>query len=232
MRKISLIILFFLFILLLLWIVFHETPKENISFQSSFEQNPAQEISRQENVTVPTAEQNQEQIKEPPVQAPLDNWQDRITKKPFGIFINPKTSPVQPEKFRGWHTGTDFEIFENETEQKVEVRAICNGEITQKKYVNGYGGVIIQNCSFENELVTILYGHLNIQNSPDTGKQIFHDQVVGQLADNQSYYSDGERKHLHLGIHKGKDIDLRGYVQTENQLKSWLNFEEIQDFLN
>lgn len=41
---------------------------------------------------------------------PLTDAAARITKKPFGIFITPQNSPVQPERFSGFHTGTDFEI--------------------------------------------------------------------------------------------------------------------------
>ena len=33
----------------------------------------------------------------------------RITKKPFGIFITTQNSPVQPERFSGYHTGVDVE---------------------------------------------------------------------------------------------------------------------------
>ncbi len=39
--------------------------------------------------------------------------------------------------------------------------------------------------------------------------------------------TDGERKHLHLGIHKGTVVDLRGYVDSELDLKNWIN-PEIQ----
>ncbi len=34
----------------------------------------------------------------------------------------------------------------------------------------------------------------------------------------------GERMHLHLGIKKGRAIDLRGYVQNKSELKSWIDF--------
>jgi hypothetical protein len=41
---------------------------------------------------------------------PVPGFPEEITKKPFGIFINPETSPVQPERFRGYHTGVDVEV--------------------------------------------------------------------------------------------------------------------------
>ena len=30
---------------------------------------------------------------------PVDNFFQRLTKKPFGIYVTPKNSPVKPEKF-------------------------------------------------------------------------------------------------------------------------------------
>ena len=36
---------------------------------------------------------------------PISNPLERIIKKPFGIKINPANSPVQPERFSGYHTG-------------------------------------------------------------------------------------------------------------------------------
>jgi hypothetical protein len=32
-----------------------------------------------------------------------------LQKKPFGIYITPENSPVQPENFTGYHTGIDVE---------------------------------------------------------------------------------------------------------------------------
>src|SRR4030067_1140465 len=44
-------------------------------------------------------------------QPPINRADERVTKKPFGIFITPQNSPIQPEKFSGFHTGADFENF-------------------------------------------------------------------------------------------------------------------------
>ena len=35
-------------------------------------------------------------------QSPLDRAGERVTKKPFGKFVTPQNSPVQPEKFYGY----------------------------------------------------------------------------------------------------------------------------------
>lgn len=70
-------------------------------------------------ISGPTDSNNSTQkIEEQPQKAeknyPLMGPEERITKKPFGVFVTPQNSPVNPERFRGYHTGTDFEVFENE----------------------------------------------------------------------------------------------------------------------
>ena len=40
---------------------------------------------------------------------PTYEFKNRITKKPYGIFITPQTSPVQPDKFTGFHNAVDIE---------------------------------------------------------------------------------------------------------------------------
>ncbi|MEI6588168.1 MAG: hypothetical protein WCO05_04450 [Candidatus Moraniibacteriota bacterium] len=75
--------------------------------------------------------------------SPLDRAKERVTKKYFGIFITPTTSPIQPEKFRGYHTETDFEIFPEELDVKVDVQTICDGKLILKKSANDYGGMAV-----------------------------------------------------------------------------------------
>ena len=159
---------------------------------------------------------------------PLPNQSERITKKPFGIYITPSNSPVQPEIFQGYHTGTDFEIFSSEENEEVIIKSICGGETIYKDFVGGYGGVIIQSCQINNQLVTVLYGHINIKASSfNVGDIISEGAVIAPLADNNSYYSGNERKHLHLGIHIVKDIELKGYISNESELSNWIDFETI-----
>jgi hypothetical protein len=52
-----------------------------------------------------------------------------VTKKPFGIRVSPSDSPVQPERFVGYHSGVDFEIKAGEEDQSLPVTAICAGEV-------------------------------------------------------------------------------------------------------
>ena len=66
----------------------------------------------------------------------------RVTKKPFGIYITSGNSPVQPEKFAGYHTGVDFETTAAEAGIDIPVPVFCDGKLLLKKSANGYGGVI------------------------------------------------------------------------------------------
>ncbi|NQV13526.1 MAG: M23 family metallopeptidase [Parcubacteria group bacterium] len=159
---------------------------------------------------------------------PIRDAEGRISKKPFGIKINPATSPVQPEKFSGYHTGTDFEAREAELSQEVAVHPICVGEIKSVKRVSGYGGVVIQNCTIKDESVSVIYGHISISKSlVVAGDQVTLNDQIAVLADHESSESGGERKHLHLGIYRGDQADLKGYVSTEAELEKWINPESI-----
>ena len=155
---------------------------------------------------------------------PLDRANERVTKKPFGIYINSKNSPVQPERFSGFHTGTDFEIFPEELNSPVEVRAVCDGELILKKTATGYGGVVVQSCTFDSQPVTVVYGHLKLSSvAENIGEELKAGDALGQLGADNSAETDGERKHLHLGIHQGVRVNLLGYVQTEKELAGWID---------
>jgi murein DD-endopeptidase MepM/ murein hydrolase activator NlpD len=155
---------------------------------------------------------------------PLDRPGERVTKKTFGLYITPKTSPVQPEKFTGYHTGSDFEIFPEELTADVPVQAICDGKIALKKYASGYGGVLVESCELDNQPITVVYGHLKLASiSGKTGDSLSKGEQVGFLGKAFSTETNGERKHLHLSIHKGSAVDIRGYVQKQSELSGWIN---------
>ncbi|OGI25837.1 MAG: hypothetical protein A3J76_04810 [Candidatus Moranbacteria bacterium RBG_13_45_13] len=159
-----------------------------------------------------------------PLQPPLDRSAERVTKKPFGIFITPQNSPVQPEKFRGYHTGTDFEIFPEEVDADVNVYAICSGTIALKESASGYGGVLVQNCQLDNQPITAIYGHLKLASiSKKTSENLNAGETIGILGKAYSLETDGERKHLHLGIHRGSSISIRGYAGSQAQLSGWID---------
>src|SRR4030042_789723 len=86
----------------------------------------------------------------------------------FFIFKNnmpgdkPQNSPVSPEKFKGYHTGSDFEIFPEELGVDVSVKAVCAGKLLLKEYATGYGGVAVQSCALDNNPITVIYGHLKL----------------------------------------------------------------------
>ncbi|PIZ00096.1 hypothetical protein COY62_04405 [bacterium (Candidatus Howlettbacteria) CG_4_10_14_0_8_um_filter_40_9] len=176
--------------------------------------------------TIDAPQQEPSQTEEkaiPPI--PLPDAKERITKKPFGIYITSQNSPVQPEKFQGYHTGTDFETFSEEQDKEIAISAICEGKAISSGHVSGYGGLLIQNCSIDGQKVTVLYGHLALASLPKTNTDIKKGQRIGILAPADSSESSFERKHLHLGIHKGETIDYSGYVNAKNQLDSWLDAE-------
>lgn len=156
--------------------------------------------------------------------APMDRVQERITKKKFGMFITPETSPVQPDKFRGFHTGVDFEVFLEELEKDIPVRAICSGTLKLKKTASGYGGVAVEECESSGELMTVIYGHLRLGSVEfASGDKIKAGETIGVLGKDKSSETDGARKHLHLAIHQGKNIELKGYIDSVDKLSEWID---------
>jgi len=157
-------------------------------------------------------------------QPPLNRAGERVTKKSFAIFITPENSPIQPERFSGYHTGSDFEIFPEETNVEVSVHAVCSGTLSMKKYATGYGGVAVQNCELNKELITVIYGHLKLSSiTLAAGQNMVVGDVIGILGANKSTETNGERKHLHLGIHKGNEINILGYVGSRALLSDWID---------
>jgi murein DD-endopeptidase MepM/ murein hydrolase activator NlpD len=155
---------------------------------------------------------------------PIDGAKDRATKKPFGIFITPQNSSVQPERFSGYHTGTDFETFPEEQNMDVPVYAITDGKIIMKKSASGYGGVLVESAEINGQSVTIVYGHLNLASiSKKVGDSLGAGEQIGVLGKGYSPETDSERKHLHLGIHKGSSVSILGYVQNKSELSGWID---------
>jgi murein DD-endopeptidase MepM/ murein hydrolase activator NlpD len=155
---------------------------------------------------------------------PISNALTRVTKKPFSIKVSPGHSPVIPEKFSGYHTGVDFETFPNEQNIDIPISAVCTGSLIYKNWVSGYGGVAIQSCQINKQDVTVLYGHLKLASiNIKLNQKVTAGTQLGILGKGYSTETNGERKHLHLGIHKGKAIILLGYVQNPKDLNNWLD---------
>lgn len=165
----------------------------------------------------------------PVLVAPISNARARITKKPFGLYVSPKNSPVSSERFTGYHTGVDFETFANEQTADVPVYAVCTGTLMYTNRVSGYGGVAIELCILNGQPVTVLYGHLDFASIMSSVKDtpLAAGQKLAVLGKGYSTQTDGERKHLHLSIHKGTALELRGYMQNKNDLSAWLDFATL-----
>ena len=158
---------------------------------------------------------------------PLDQALRRLTHKPFGLYVSPQNSPLKPERFTGYHTGVDFETFPGEQNKPIPVFAVCTGPLLQKSWVKGYGGVVVQACTLNNQPVTVVYGHLKLSSLAAQPDQRLGSGIkLAVLGTGFSTETDGERKHLHLGLHLGSTINLRGYVKTQAELNQWPNAAE------
>ncbi len=163
---------------------------------------------------------------EEPVEAtlmpPIENFETGITLKSFGTYITSATSPVQPERFSGYHTGVDVEA--TELEGEVPVHSIADGQVVFARSVDGYGGVVVIEHSFDGEAVLALYGHLDMGSvTLAVGDAVGVGQELGVLGEGYTGETDGERKHLHFGLIRGSTVNLRGYVQTESELEGWID---------
>ena len=155
---------------------------------------------------------------------PIKDALSRVSKKPFGLYVTPKNSPVQPERFTGYHTGADFETTPQEQNIDVPIFALCDGTIKVARHASGYGGVMVEACTINNEAVTVIYGHIRLSSvTVKVGQTVKAGDELAVLGTGYSQETDGERKHLHLGIHKGISINILGYVQNKADLAGWLD---------
>lgn len=164
------------------------------------------------------------ETKEAKLGLPITNAFDRVTKKTFGMEIHPETSPVEHDRFNGFHVGVDFETTENEQDTDVAVMTICDGPLVAKQFAKGYGGYALQSCQLDGKEVIVLYGHLRLTSIDAKLKQnLVRGETIGVLGTGYSAETDGVRKHLHLGVHRGKEVDIRGYVQKTSEVDGWLD---------
>lgn len=155
---------------------------------------------------------------------PIENFPDRVTLKPFGIHITPATSPVQPERFSGYHTGADAETTADEANADVPVVAITEGTVALARTASGYGGVMVLQVQIDGQPYTAVYGHLNVDSfTVQVGDTVTVGEKLANLGKGFSSETDGERKHLHFGLLPGTFTNIKGYVQNESELKNWLD---------
>ncbi|MCF7845860.1 MAG: M23 family metallopeptidase [Candidatus Peribacteraceae bacterium] len=158
---------------------------------------------------------------------PIDNFTAGITKKPFGVYITPETSPVQPERFTGYHTGVDIETTPEQQDEPVQIYSISDGTIELNRFVNGYGGVLILSFKLNGQSYSALYGHLKTPTDISVGDEVSVGQTLTVLGTGFSNETDGERKHLHFSLRPGIDLTLNGYVQKRSELSAWIDPQEF-----
>lgn len=159
---------------------------------------------------------------------PLDKADQRQILLKFGMYVTPDSAsnPIsRPERFTGYHTGLDIEILPEEIEATVPVKTICEGTIIYSGIIEGYGGVVIQECTLNNQPASVLYGHVK----PSSIKVSKNDEVIkpetiiAELGDDNSEETGNTRKHLHLGIHKGNHVEFLGYITDEEDLQEFID---------
>jgi murein DD-endopeptidase MepM/ murein hydrolase activator NlpD len=155
----------------------------------------------------------------PLVTDPIADFKSRITKKFFGTYVTPTNSPVNPEKFTGYHTGVDVEYGDVSTD--VPVYAVAAGEVITSRTASGYGGVVAIKHTLNGKSVVTIYGHLAPSSLIANGKKVNPGDKIGILGKAYSSETDGERKHLHFGIVKGSAANIKGYVSSKDQLSGW-----------
>lgn len=157
---------------------------------------------------------------------PLEYATNRATPLGFGLHVSPDSpeNPIDPpERFSGYHAAIDYEVTADELNAEVPVFAICSGDVIYSGFAEGYGGLVVQRCTLDGEPMTVLYGHVSREGLVPVGTPLSSGERMGVLAAARSVDTDGNRKHLHLGMHRGERLDVRGYVQNEDDLREYIN---------
>ena len=200
-----------------------------INYRNNKNQEVLKSVVQLDKNSLSEANLSKTNLKESKIAYPITDFEKRITKKPFGIYLTPENSPVQPERFSGYHTGVDVEY--SDVVSDVPVYAAYDGQIISSEWVSGYGGTIVLKCNINGEDLYILYGHLNPQSLMPVGSEVKKGQQIAILGQGYSQQTDGERKHLHFAIHKN-NLDLKGYVQNQSELSVWYNPIDFYNKIN
>lgn len=157
---------------------------------------------------------------------PLTSFSSRITVRDFGQKISSDDTKKLPcgFPFTGYHTGVDLEIFSSEQNIPVPVHALADGKVIIANNVKGYGGLIV----LRHNTFTSLYGHLDLTSTQiKINDQVKKGQFLANLGAACSIQTDGERKHLHFAIHRGQEVDIRGYVSNLSEISAWIDPKEV-----
>ncbi len=77
--------------------------------------------------------------------------------------------------------------------------------------------------------MTAVYGHIKYFSvEKEAGDLVEKGEQIAILG-TKGLETDDERKHLHFGIHKGSEVDIRGYVQNKSELSAWLDPNSIYE---
>lgn len=204
---------------------FNKNSIQNVNSSPSTQEHltviPSQSVSVSSSVAVSVTPTQSPVLSNFGLVYPIAEFKERITKKPFGIYITPQNSPVQPERFSGYHNGVDVEY--QDVESDVPVYAVNSGKVVYSGEVSGYGGVVMLEIELDGAKHTVLYGHIRPSSLPSLWSSVNKGDQIGLLGTGYSSETDGERRHLHFAILSDNRIDVRGYVQSESELSSWLN---------
>jgi murein DD-endopeptidase MepM/ murein hydrolase activator NlpD len=153
--------------------------------------------------------------------APIEGFTTRNTKKNFGLYVTPNNSPISPEKFTGYHTGVDIEYGDVTTD--VPVKAVAAGTVKVARFIDGYGGLVGIEHDWNDKKLFVVYGHLDPKSLVKENVPVAQGDIVGVLGDKSADETDNERKHLHFGVRRSADTNLRGYSTSAESLRDWFN---------
>jgi hypothetical protein len=98
-----------------------------------------------------------------------------------------------------------------------------HGTSCGETHASGYGGVLVSAALMTATNHRCLRSYAFGEHVSAIGDSITAGDTIGVLGTGDSAETDGERKHLHLSIHKGTGIDIRGYVASQSLLDQWLD---------
>jgi len=194
-----------------------EASEVQIYFPSADDQAPPAESEE------PIQDQNAESSETTSVlNEPVEGFTERITLKPFGLWLDPNNSPVSPERFVGYHAGVDVEFTDRSDE--IPVYAIASGIVVVARIAPGYGGVMVISHEIGELNILTVYGHLDPGQLLSVDELVEPGQQIGVLGEGYTSETDGERKHLHFGMLKIGRAELVGYANTIEELnQNWYN---------
>lgn len=152
---------------------------------------------------------------------PVADFKSRVTKKPFGIYITHQNSPIQPERFTGYHTGADAEY--QDVTADVPVYAVTDGTVVLSETASGYGGVLMLEIEINGAKHNVLYGHIRPSSLPKIRTTVTKGEQIALLGTGYSSETDGERRHLHFAVLSDTRLDIKGYVSKKADLSGWID---------